>query len=268
MNYKTLSLIFLLSTILFITGCEKVDIVEIELPYHEKIVVNGIMQENVPLNGIHIYKTLPLDEEYSINKAEIRDAIVYIQEGVKIIPLKFVSNGLYRPLSSFIPQKSKTYEFFAKWNDKNVYAKTYVPANPKIISAYLITDASGSYIQAEIQNEVGAIFGAKCIVMEGSSVLYESNDIYNVSEHNDDKNAVITIRTPLIPRDILNTFKNNLSIKVFAFDKQFYNYSVTKKYSFPVKDTFVQSGGEVEWNVYGDGIGLFLGYSITTKKIN
>ncbi len=268
MNYKTLGLIFLLSSILFITGCEKVDVVEIELPYHEKIVVNGILQENIPLNGIQIAKTLPLNEEYSINKAEIRDAIVYIQEGVKIIPLKFVSNGLYRPLSSFTPQKNKTYEFFAKWNDKNVYAKTYIPANPKILNAYLITDASGSYIQAEIQNEVGAIFGAKCIVMEGSSVLYESNDMYNVNEHSDDKNAVITIRTPAIPKDILNTFTNNLSIKVFAFDKQFYNYFVTKKYSFPIKDSFVQSGGEVEWNVYGDGIGLFLGYSITTKKIN
>lgn len=259
--------IFLILILIF-SGCEKVDVVEIDLPYNEKIVVNGILQENVPLYGIQISKTLPMNEEYSINKAEIKDAIVYIKDGVKIIPLKFSSNGLYRPISSFLPQKSKTYEFFAKWNDKNAYAKTYMPANPKILTAYLITDASGSYIQAEIQNEVGAIFGAKCIVMEGNSLIYESNDMYNISEHSVDKNAVITVRTPAIPKEILNTFRNNLSIKVFAFDKQFYNYFITKKYSFPIEDSFVQSGGEVEWNVFGDGIGLFLGYSITTKKIN
>ncbi len=254
--------------ILFISGCEKVDVVEIDLPYHEKIVVQGFLVENQTFNGVTFTKTLPIDEVYSISKAELKDVTAYLKQGVRVIPLKYQSNGLYQPLNSFIPQKESVYELYAKWMDKNVYAKTFIPANPKIKKAYYVTNGSGTFIQAEIQNQVGAIFGAKYVIMEGSTVLYESEDIFSVNEPVNDPLKVITVRTPIIPKELVNTFRNKISIKVYAFDKQFQNYFKTKKYSFPIKDSFVQSGGDVEWNIIGDGIGLFIGYSTTTLLVN
>ncbi len=249
-------------------SCEKIDVVEVDLPYHEKIVVQGILEENKPFDGVAFTRTLPLNEVYSISKAELKDVIAYLKSGVRVIPLKYNRDGIYKPVSTFIPQKQSSFELFAKWNNKNVYAKTYIPANPKIIRAYFLTNGSGTYIQAEIQNQPDVVFGAKAIAMEESMILYESEDIYSVTQPNPDAKAIIKLRTPVIPIEILNSFKNNFSIKVFAFDKQYQNYFKTKKFSLSIKDSFVQSGGDVEWNVYGDGIGLFIGFSSTTLKVN
>ncbi len=261
-------LIVLISIILSLSSCEKIDIVEVDLPYHEKMVVEGLIEENKPLSGITFTRTLPLNEVYSISKAELKDVVAYLQTGVRVIPLKYDKNGIYKPISSFIPQKGTTYELYGKWNEKNIYARTYIPENPKINKAYYLTNGSGTYIQAEIKNQVGVVFGAKIVAMEGNFLLYESEDMYSISQPVDNPQATIIVRTPVIPENVLTSFKNNLSIKVFAFDEQFKNYFKTKKYSFPIKDSFVQSGGDVEWNIMGDGIGLFIGFSSTTLKVN
>lgn len=267
---KSRFLKFNLLLFLFISfsACEKIDVVEVSLPYNEKLVVQGLLEENKPLNGIIFTKTLPLNETYSISKAELKDVVAYIQSGVRVIPLKYDRNGIYRPISSFIPQKESTFELFAKWRDKNVYARTYIPANPKIVNAYFLTDGSGTYIQAEIQNQVGVVFGAKAVAMEGGNILYESEDFYSVTSPDGDPKSIIKVRTPSIPGEALLSFKNSFSIKVFAFDEQYQDYFKTKRFSFPIKDSFVQSGGDVDWNVRGDGIGLFIGYSSTTLKVN
>ncbi len=260
------NLLFIL--IISLSACEKIDVVEVSLPYNEKLVVQGLLEENKPLNGIIFTKTLPLNETYSISKAELKDVVAYIQSGVRVIPLKYDRDGIYKPISSFIPQKESTFELFAKWRDKNVYAKTFIPANPKIINAYFLTDGSGTYIQAEIQNQVRVVFGAKAVAMEGGNVLYETEDFYSVTSPDNDPRNIIKLRTPSIPNEALLSFKNSFSIKVFAFDEQYQNYFKTKRFSLPIKDSFVQSGGDVEWNVRGDGIGLFIGYSSTTLKVN
>jgi len=265
---KSILIFGLLVLTMFYSACEKIDVVEVDLPYTEKVVVQGILEENKPLNGILFTRTLPLNEVFSVEKAELKDVVAYIKDGVRVIPLKYDKNGMYKPLGSFIPQKQSTFELYAKWKDKNIYAKTYIPANPKINNAYFITDGSGTYIQAEIQNQVGVVFGAKVVAMEGSFLLYESEDIHSVTLPNSDPKATIKLRTPVIPIEILNSFKNNISIKVFAFDEQYQDYFKTKKYSLPIKDSFVQSGGDVEWNILGDGIGLFMGFSSTTLKVN
>lgn len=264
---KYFSLIILFSLILY-SGCERIDVVEINLPYNEKLVVQGILEENKPLSGILFTKTLPLNEVYSISKAELKDVVAYIKNGVRVIPLKYDKEGIYKPISTFQPQKQSTYEIYAKWKDKNVYAKTSIPENPKIVNAYFLTDGSGTYIQAEIRNQIGVVFGAKAVAMEGSMILFESEDFYSITQPNSKPQSIITLRTPVIPVEILNSFRNNFSIKVFAFDEQYQDYFKTKKFSLPIKDSFVQSGGEVEWNILGDGIGLFLGFSSTILKVN
>lgn len=268
MIFKKSCFLFFILLLILVSGCERIDVVEINLPYNEKIVVQGILEENKPLDGIIFTRTLPLNEVYSISKAELKDVVAYLKSGVRVIPLKYDKNGMYKPISTFIPQKQSTFELFAKWNDKNIYAKTYIPANPKIVNAYFLSDGSGTYIQVEIQNQVGVVFGAKAIAMEGNMILFESEDFYSVSQPNSDPRATIILRTPVIPIEALNSFRNNFSIKVFAFDEQYQDYFKTKKFSLPIKDSFVQSGGDVEWNILGDGIGLFVGFSSTTLKVN
>ncbi len=268
LKLKSLKFYFLIFLFFSFSACEKIDVVEVDLPYHEKLVVQGLLEENKPLNGIVFTKTLPVNESFSISKAELKDVVAYIQSGVRVIPLKYDRDGIYKPISSFIPQKESTFELFAKWRDKNVYAKTYIPANPKILRAYFLTDGSGTYIQAEIQNQGGVVFGAKAVAMEGGNILYESEDFYSITSPDSDSRNIINVRTPVISNEALLSFKNSFSIKVFAFDEQYQDYFKTKRFSLPIKDSFVQSGGDVEWNVRGDGIGLFIGYSSTTLKVN
>ncbi len=84
------------------------------------------------------------------------------------------------------------------------------------MNAYFLTDGSGTYIEAEIQNQVGVVFGAKAVALEGSMILFESEDFYSVTQPNLDPKATIKLRTPVIPIEILNSFRNNFSIRVFS----------------------------------------------------
>jgi hypothetical protein len=251
--------ISILLTAVLIFGCEKIDVIETNLPYEEKIVIQGLLEGYQVFQGVSFTKTLPLDETFTIEKAELKDVVCYLKDGVRVVPLKYTSKGIYKPLVNFVIESNKEYELFGKWQDKNVYAKTFVPSHPTVQNVFLIDDGLTAYIRGEVLNKLGQAYGATWAVYDNNLLIKEAEEMYALSKESNIENEKLPLRTIAIPRNIINTFRGKLYIRVYSFDERFRDYFKTKKFNQPIENTFTQAGGNIEWNVYGDGIGMFLG---------
>ncbi|MBU2472084.1 MAG: DUF4249 domain-containing protein [Bacteroidetes bacterium] len=255
--------ISILLTAIFIFGCEKIDVIEINLPYDEKIVVQGLLEGYQNFQGVSFTRTLPLDETFTIEKAELKDVVCFLKDGVRVIPLKYSSKGIYKPLVDFKVEPNREYELFGKWQDKNVYAKTFVPNNPAVQNVFLIDNGTTAYVKGDVLNKPGQFFGATWAVYDNNIFIKEAEEMFALSKVSENENEKLPIRTITIPRDVIHTFKGKIYMRVYSFDEKFGDYFKTKKFNQPIEDTFTQAGGNIEWNVYGDGIGMFLGIGNT-----
>ena len=73
--------------------------------------------------------------------------------------------------------------------------------------------------------------------------------------------STINVRTSPVPVEFRSPVYNNRRfIQVYSFDKSFNKYFNSRTSGQSINDPFVQGGGTVEWNVYGDNvIGMFIG---------
>ncbi|HSP86552.1 MAG TPA: hypothetical protein VLN45_00340, partial [Ignavibacteriaceae bacterium] len=101
------------------------------------------------------------------------------------------------------------------------------------------------------------------IIQSGTNnIISKAEDFYSVTKP-DAGTSGLLVRTQNIP-DKYNTdfYKEITYVKVYSFDKPFFEYFKSKVNNRPVNDPFIQSGGAVAWNVYGENvIGLFIGVS-------
>ena len=82
-----LKIFFLIISLFFlylISGCENVDVINPQVDYQEYIVVRAELRAYNPFEGVSFTKTLPLDMNYDIKKAELKDVIAYLKiDGIK-----------------------------------------------------------------------------------------------------------------------------------------------------------------------------------------
>lgn len=256
--FRIYIIIAALFPILF-SACENSTEVDTELPYTEYTVINAELSAHQVFGGVMITHTLPLGTAFDIKKAEIKDAVVYLlQDGVRVIPLHYTTDGLYNSVSSFIVQEGSQYELFAEVGDKSIYSKTVVPATPEVVE---VTNANNQYLTALVKASPGVAYGAAWIVSAGGGGSSEKAGDFNSIETADHFPSNVLVRTQNVPSPY-NTpaYSNYLYIQVYAFDKAYRDYFLTKTSSDPVSNTFTSGGGKVTWNVYGkDVIGLFIG---------
>lgn len=239
------------------SSCENSTDVNSNLEYKEYTVINAQLSAGNIFEGVTITHTLPLGVQYDIQKAEIKDAIAYIREnGVKIIPVHYVSNGLYKPITNLVINCGEQYELFASINGKSVYSKTYVPDTPGVVQAL---NVNNNYLVAEVTAKPNEAYGAAWIISEGN-YSSKAGDFQSIVAS---KNfpADIDVRTIDIPAPY-NTisYSDFFYIQVYAFDKAYKDYFITKSNGNPIDNTFTSGGGAVAWNVYGENvIGLFMG---------
>ena len=251
--------VILISVIFF--GCEKSNIVEIPLPFEEDVVVQGRLITGQTFQGIRITKTIPVNETYDITKAEIKDAFVYLKiNDVRVIPLHYTSDGIYMPVSNFYLSAGSTYELFGQANGRSFYSKTIIPQNVIVINSDY--NSEGNYMEANVQVNPGEVYGGIWII--DRSAATSAVDFYSiVSQTNDDPDVLA--RTTVMPEKYSSPIYNERRfIQVYAFDKQFKPFFNSKDNNQPVGNYFIQGGGSIAWNVYGDHvIGLFIGIAIS-----
>jgi hypothetical protein len=243
---------------LMFSSCENSTDVGVAPPYQEYVVINSQLSAFKDYEGVKITHTLPLGTEYDITKAEIKDAVVYIlEDGIRVIPLHYTSEGNYKPLMNINIQVRSTYELFASVDNRLIYSKTIVPDVPHVVSA---SDVENTYLSAEVEAKPGEAYGAAWIISAGTNNNLKAENFFSV-ESPDHYPSNVLVRTQDIPPPY-NTpgYSSNVYIQVFAFDKAYKDYFITKTNSDPVTNTFTSGGGSVAWNVQGENvIGLFIG---------
>lgn len=250
-----------ISVILFlvlISGCKVEEIVDPGNIYEAYTVVQAEMHAGENFPAVRFTKTLPLGVSYDIKNSELKNVTAYIRKDeVKVIPLIYDIDGLYRPKYSFNVAEGDIYELFAKTEGKFIYAKTIIPYKPEVISTeYNVSDY---YLDADVSTKSNEVYGALWIIT--SSPIEKASDFFSITEESYNSNTRVIVRTSSIPENYRTQFYSNYrNIQIFAFDKSFRDYFYSKSLGQEINDPFVQGGGNVQWNVQGDKvIGMFIG---------
>lgn len=264
---KQLYILPYLLFVLIISGCEKESVLENKIEYIEYTVIRCELITDKAFNGLRITKTLPLEEEYTIEKAEIKGAYAYIKiNNAQVIPLHYADSGMYKPINKLVPVENYTYELFIEIGDKKIYSKTKAPAVPKIRNSSYYND---SVVQASIIPRADEVYGCVWKIIGGNSTLIATaNDFFYIYQDlNPSGFELINILSKNIPFVYRTSYyKSMLYAQVYAYDKPYADYYKSKNSNQVIENIFSQGGGPITWNVYGKNvIGLFIGSAISNE---
>ncbi|MCU7494951.1 MAG: DUF4249 family protein [Ignavibacteria bacterium] len=259
---KVFAIALLLSLSAFIScGCEQTETLEPDSIFKEKTVVFASLEKDSLFNGVTFTRTLPLNEPYDIKKAELKDVTAYLKiNGIQVIPLIYDKNGVYKPGNKLYVEPETTYELFADWEGKSIYAITRVPGVPEVTGALIV---DGKYVEAKINPKGNETYGAAWFITGANEFRISglSADFFEVYGAPSLPPSSVSLRTTDIPEEYrTDLYAKRTYVKVFAFDKSFYDYFKTRANNQQVHNSFTQGGSNIIWNVYGnDVIGLFIG---------
>lgn len=262
---KTIGILSLLALYVFAAaGCEKTETLEPDSIYKEKTVVFAAFKKDSLFQGVTFTRTLPLNMEYDVTKAELKDVTAYLKiNGIEVIPVLYTKDGIYKPKDNLYIHSGSVYELFASWEGKSIYARTRVPEEPVVTKATLV---NSQYIEAQIIPKENESYAAAWFISGVNQYTYSglATDFFEVYESPDKLPSKATIRTMDIPEEYrTGIHASRTLLKVFSFDKGYYDYFRTRGNNQQVHNSFTQGGSQILWNVYGnDVIGLFMGSAV------
>ncbi len=259
MMNKNFYIIYVSILLIVSTSCENEHVVDVNIVLEEFTVVQSELKTDKLFPGVRFTKTLPLGVPYNIKQAELKNITAYIRiDSIQIIPLIYDQDGLYKSLYEFRVEPGRIYELFAEREGTFIYGKTVIPEKPIVTST--IYSSNENYLQAVVVSHNNEVYAALWVI--SATPFIKADDYFSVSVPTViSPVSTINVRTSPIPEEFQSTVYNNSRfIQVFSFDKSFKNYFNSRTSGQGITDPFVQGGGTVEWNVYGDNvIGMFIG---------
>ncbi len=256
---KNIKILLIIISAILLSSCEEESVIENDLPYDEYVVVRAQLEGNVIFEGVSFTKTLPHNETYDITKAELKDVFAYLLvDGKRVFPLQYTEKGIYKPLDDITIETGKSYELFAKWNGRQIYANTYVPNMPDIKSARV----NGSYLNGSALISSKEVLAATWLIAYSStSITEEAESFYEVKSSTSDEPQSVLVRTTDMPDQYRSLqYRNRYFIRLYSFDKQYAEYFKTKDGNEPIENIFAHGASTIVWNVVGDKtLGLFIG---------
>lgn len=255
---KISSLALCVCLALLSVACEEIVDDPGALPYHEKLVIRGVLEEGRSLDSISVTRTLPPLERYSDEKAIVRNALVLVRHNGQTDTLTDHGNSRYFKPGIAI-HSGDIFELTVEWNGKRATAVTTIPQIPVVLSAERILpdtyEYSSGYLEATITPRSTEAYTATSLYRyppPNQNIIMSTNYPYQVKRPTGDE-PVLTIRSYSYWGDI----SGDEYIIVHAYDAPFYDYYTT--FGQNSEELFGVSGQQVQWNVHGDGIGMFIG---------
>lgn len=258
MKYIRITLLILF---LNFTGCEEEELIDPSINYEEFTVVQSELSPNAIFPGVRLTKTLPIGTQFNIKAAEVKNATMFLRvNNIKIIPLHYFEDGLYKPLYDVYIHEGDKYELIAERDGNKFYAKTKIPFIPQIISTSY--NQSSHFVQAIVRTSKNEVYSALWGVDVGS--IKTASDFFEITvpQANDIINSIV-VRSAAFPEEYQSgIFSDRRYIQVFSFDESFESYFNTKNHGDEVDNPFVQGSGNTIWNIQGSKvIGMFIGVS-------
>jgi hypothetical protein len=133
-----------------VTSCGPSEVVGLDVPHDERLVINGFLEEGVAVKNIMVIKTLDITDTSNMRKARITDAEVSITSDGQTFPLSLQPDNLifggrvpdgvnlaeqptYYQAPQLVPQAGKTYTLSVRYQGKTATATTFIPAKPSLV---------------------------------------------------------------------------------------------------------------------------------------
>ena len=270
-----------------LAACEQV-VDSTGLPYSDQMVVKGYIQDGEPVDSIYFSHTLPLDIAYSPDKAQLSDVSATITVDGKAYPLVYRDSGLYA-CPGLIGQAGKTYALDASWGGKHIHGETTVPILPVIdtisvsvmgIDSFVTYDSGRTIYSIDawalsyVNAAPGSVFSSNTYVKIQSTVTGDS--VWSGPEISyggyiplvKDTSGAAWISNYFHPTKFgsLTATPRTYELVLYQYDPKYWDLEETLYRSYDERDAFSTGGLNPEWNVTGDGFGLFIGLSKTTKE--
>ena len=298
MNYSILFIYIFSISMFFLGGCEQtVNIAE--LPFEEKIMVEGILKADSIIE-IVFSKTVPvLDTQNLYTIDTVNNRITSLQGTISIDGISYslihINNGRYRifdaQLQSIKGKIGSMYMLNASWNDKIIYAQTQIPIahKPDILSINIDTNRFSvygyqDYIKVFIslsyhpEDKEAIVHTINTISPFDKSFFYNEIDTVNYKEFNYPqyfppyyctKKEIPHISSFYIWLYAPSSITISEALSMYAdskiitkhYDKAMKEYIDTQYFGDNLGGIFGGGGTGIHWNIKGQGLGLFIGYS-------
>lgn len=280
-----------------LSGCEQTVAVG-ELPFEEKIMVQGILKADSIIE-IVCSKTVPvLDTQNLYTIDSINNRITTLQGTISIdgisYPLIHMNNGRYRIFDaqqqSIKGKIGSVYALNASWNDKIIYAQTQIPIakKPTILGINIDTTRSSVYgyqdyirvfisLSYQPENQEAIVHTINTISAFDNS-FYNEIDTVNYKEFNYPQyfppyyftkkeiphissfNIWLYAPSSITIAEALSMYSDS-KIITKHYDKAMKEYIDTQYFGDNLGGIFGGGGTGIHWNIKGQGLGLFIGYS-------
>lgn len=269
---RTIQIILIFTLLLSLSSCEQ-DVTGVSLPYKEQLVLRAVLNAGSKIENVRLERTLPPLDVYSEEKALVSNAIMIIDNGFIKDTLKY-SNGYYS--SKLTAEVGKKYKINILWKGLKAYAETFVPEPADFNEIFFefkpSTNSYGSpyvYYQATIYTLISP---NEKYVYEGTVAdgfnFYPTDEVSTYSQRNKDGKLRVNLTyTGGSDTNEIKRLIKNYKFVILSYDKQFYDYYITKYNGSSTDEIFGNVGTNVRWNVKGDGIGMFIGRTIVMKSI-
>ena len=297
MNYSILFIYIFSISMFFLGGCEQtVNIAE--LPFEEKIMVEGILKADSIIE-IVFSKTVPvLDTQNLYTIDTVNNRITSLQGTISIDGISYslihINNGRYRIFDaqqqSIKGKIGSMYMLNASWNDKIIYAQTQIPIakKPTILGINIDTTRSSvygyqDYIRVFISlsyhpEDQEAIVHTINTISPFDNSIYNEIDTVNYKEFNYPqyfppyyftKKEIPHISSFYIWLYAPSSITISEALSMYAdskiitkhYDKAMKEYIDTQYFGDNLGGIFGGGGTGIHWNIKGQGLGLFIGYS-------
>ena len=271
----TKRLLVSLMLVLAATGCES-PVDDAELHYVERIVVDGVLVPGKPVADIYVGRTLPLNVASDPRDAELHDAVVSIDVDGVGYPLRHAGNGLYEN-TDLLVASGAAYDLTVEWQGLKATAHTRIPYVPQWdTSSFTWGDPSPG---VHVPNTLDIVVAPHPGETYGGGWVHSYHFTTSTTDFETDFNTTLKRESDRqadgrVHVDLTGYFSfswsphDTLWVTLSAFDEQFYAYfnSSGGPTSFEDLVLGVNPGG-VNWNVTGDGIGLFIGKASMMREV-
>lgn len=260
--------------LILLSSCDQT-VSNVELPYKEQLVIRAVLKTGEKVNEFHISRTLhPLDN-YSEEKALVKDAVVSISDGTKDYPLTF--QGKFYVNDDLVIESGKTYFMTAEWNNKKATARTTIPEPIEIEEItyhkqfydYSYYKDTMYIVSATFTPKSKTVYKTGYHEVDRPNYLRINYDVFTFNQRNADgkvKAQIFSLSQFSIDEKEVQDYIRKHTYYLYAFDEPYLKYHNTSHQGESDNSIFGSEGLNIIWNVEGDGIGLFIGMTLTTFR--
>ncbi len=247
--------IYVFIAALLMSSCEKT-LDDAVIPYVEQLVVFAIVEPGQNDLELKISKTLPVLGSSSPEDGQIDDVTGYISDGENTWNIEYRSDFVY-VAKGFEGVAGRTYNLQLNWRGKKVESRTMIPEEDAI-------EASNYYIYESEElnwNDEMEINSYLMAHFKGSDRYVYTIGRDDIDSHYDRRYFILPEGRAVSQIAYLYSYfpEDTYPFRITITDIAYYDYLENDNGSNNDFDFFSIGGLNVDWNVEGDGIGMFVG---------